>query len=92
MPDLKLPKLPKTDTVRLTIVVPAELHEQLELYAKVYSETYDEPVDLKRLLPHMLTRFLASDRGFQRHVAKLAKKQQSARPEHGHAAANKNDD
>ncbi|RNC97032.1 MAG: DUF2274 domain-containing protein [Oricola sp.] len=92
MPDLKLPKLPKTDTVRLTIALPAELHERLELYAQVYSETYDEPVDLKRLLPHMLERFLTSDRGFQRRVAKLSKKQQSGRPEHGHAATNANDD
>ena len=92
MPDLKLPKLPKTDTVRLTIALPAELHERLELYAQVYSETYDEPVDLKRLLPHMLERFLTSDRGFQRRVAKLNSKRQSARPEHGQAATNENND
>lgn len=75
MPDLKLPKLPKTDTVRLTVALPAELHERLELYAKVYSETYDEPVDLKRLLPHMLARFLTSDRAFQRRVARLSRQQ-----------------
>ena len=73
MPDLKLPKLPKTDTVRLTIVLPAELHERLELYVQVYSETYDEPVDLKRLLPHMLERFLTSDRVFQRRLGKLSR-------------------
>ena len=83
MPDLKLPKLPKTDTVRLTIALPAELHERLELYAQVYSETYDEPADLKRLLPHMLERFLTSDRGFQRRVAKLSKKQQPAHLDDG---------
>lgn len=75
MSDLKLPKLPKADTVRLTITLPAELHERLELYVRVYSETYDEPVDLKRLLPHMLERFLTSDRGFQRRLAKLSRQQ-----------------
>ncbi|MEQ8401557.1 MAG: DUF2274 domain-containing protein [Silicimonas sp.] len=92
MPDLKLSKLPKTDTVRLTIALPAELHERLELYAQVYSETYDEPVDLKRLLPHMLERFLTSDRGFQRHVAKLSRQQQSPLQDHGRAATNGNND
>ena len=92
MPDLKLPKLPKADTVRLTIALPAELHERLELYARVYSETYDEPADLKRLLPHMLERFLTSDRGFQRRVAKLSKKQQPGRQDQYQAARNENDD
>lgn len=90
MPDLKLPKLPKTDTVRLTIAIPAELHERLELYVRVYSETYDESVDLKRLLPHMLERFLTSDRGFQRRVAKLSRQQQTKPSEHDHT--DKNDD
>ena len=91
MPELRLPKLPKADTVRLTIAMPAELHERLELYARVYSETYDEPADLKRLLPHMLERFLSSDRGFQRRVAKLSNKQDSARLEHGGDAPNEVD-
>ena len=91
MPDLKLPKLPKTDTVRLTITLPHELHERLELYARIYSETYDDPVDLKRLLPHMLERFLASDRGFQRRVARLPKKHQPGRQDHDQAAMSVNE-
>ena len=92
MPDLKLPKLPKTDTVRLTIALPAELHERLELYAQVYSETYDEPVDLKRLLPHMLERFLTSDRGFQRRIAKLSNRPQSSLQENAQTTTDSNRD
>ncbi|MEO1200598.1 MAG: DUF2274 domain-containing protein [Pseudomonadota bacterium] len=85
MPDLKLPKLPKIDTVRLNIVVPTDLYERLELYARIYSETYGEPVDLKRLMPHMLERFLTSDREFQRRMAKLSRQQRSGPPTDGRA-------
>lgn len=42
MPDLKLPKLPKTDSMRLTIILPTDLHRRLELYARVYAEAYDD--------------------------------------------------
>jgi hypothetical protein len=68
------------------------LHDRLELYARVYSETYDEPVDLKRLLPHMLERFLSSDRGFQRRVVKLSKNEAAGSLDHGRDAANEDDD
>jgi hypothetical protein len=64
--DLKLPRLPKTDTVRLTLTLPAALHERLEAYAALYARTYGEQVDIKRLIPAILDRFLTTDRAFAR--------------------------
>lgn len=66
MAGLKLPKLPKTDTVQITVRMPAELHERLEAYVRAYTETYGEAADLRRLIPHMLDAFLASDKAFGR--------------------------
>ena len=77
---------------RPSLALPAELHERLELYAQVYSETYEEPVDLKRLLPHMLERFLTSDRGFQRRLAKLSRQQNPTLPNEVRLAPDENSD
>ncbi|MEM9590105.1 MAG: DUF2274 domain-containing protein [Pseudomonadota bacterium] len=78
MVDLKLHKLPKTETIKLTIVLPAQLFERLEQYADVYSLAYGDTVGIKRLVPHMLDAFLVSDRAFQHHVARDRSKRSSA--------------
>ena len=78
MADLKLHKLPKTETIKLTIVVPAQLLERLEQYADAYALAYGDAVEIKRLVPHMLDAFLAGDRAFQRHVAKDRSRRSSA--------------
>ena len=78
MVDLKLHKLPKTETIKLTIVLPAQLLERLEQYADAYALAYGDTVKIKRLVPHMLDAFLTGDRAFQRHVAKDRSKRSSA--------------
>jgi len=64
MADLKLTKLPDRTPVKLTITVAPELHHALADYATVYNETYGQSEPLAELVPHMLSAFLASDRGF----------------------------
>jgi hypothetical protein len=63
---LRLGPLPKIDTVKLTITLPAEVRAELERYAALHAETYGEPVEAVTLIPHMLEAFMARDRGFRR--------------------------
>lgn len=62
---LRLGPLPKQQAVKLTISVPAQLKDDLERYAAAHSQLYGEKVDAAALIPHMLERFMATDRGFR---------------------------
>lgn len=64
MADLKLAKLPDRTPVKLAIIVTPELHRALSDYATLYNEAYGQSEPLTELVPHMLSAFLASDRGF----------------------------
>ena len=64
MADLKLGRLPKQGTVRITIVLPETLKEELDAYAAEHSRLY-EPVDTAALIPHMLEVFIRTDRGWR---------------------------
>ncbi|MBB5215699.1 MULTISPECIES: DUF2274 domain-containing protein [Alcaligenaceae] len=63
---LRLGPLPTTTTVKLTFTCPVSLKAELERYAAQHAQTYGEAVDAVTLIPHMLERFMASDRGFKR--------------------------
>lgn len=63
---LRLGPLPKAETVRLTVVLPAAVKADLDCYAKLYASTYGEQVDAAALLPHMLATFMDRDRAFRR--------------------------
>lgn len=63
---LRLGPLPKTENVKLTFACPASLKADLDRYAALYAQTYGETVEAVTLIPHMLERFMASDRGFKR--------------------------
>ena len=63
---LRLGRLPKTETVKLTIVLTTALKVDLERYATLHAQTYGEPVDAVTLIPHMLESFIARDRGFKK--------------------------
>jgi hypothetical protein len=63
---LRLGPLPKTDTVKLTIVLPMTLKAELDRYAALHGELYGESVDGGALIPHMLEAFMARDRAFKR--------------------------
>lgn len=64
MPGLRIGRLPKVGVVRMTIILPEPLKEELDQYAAEYSRLY-EPVDTAVLIPHMLEAFVRSDRGWQ---------------------------
>jgi hypothetical protein len=62
--DLKLGRLPKQTTAKVTIVLPELLKEELDAYAAEHSRLY-EPVETAALIPHMLEAFLRADRGWR---------------------------
>lgn len=66
MSTLRLGPLPKNETVRLTIALPAQVKADLDRYAQLYGETYGDAVDPAALAAHMITAFMERDRGFRR--------------------------
>ncbi|MER9115697.1 DUF2274 domain-containing protein [Mesorhizobium sp. M0954] len=77
MPDLRLGRLPKVGVVRMTIILPEPLKEELDQYAAEHSRLYD-PVDTAALIPHMLEAFVGSDRGWRSRKAKTGRARQRA--------------
>ncbi|CAM5394361.1 DUF2274 domain-containing protein [Alcaligenes faecalis] len=63
---LRLGPLPRRENVKITISISAQLRNELERYAAAHSQLYGEKVDAVALIPHMLERFVATDRGFRR--------------------------
>lgn len=63
---LKLGALPDEAPVRLTLTVPAAVHRDLVAYAELHARETGQACEPVRLIPHMLARFMASDRGFTR--------------------------
>lgn len=63
---LRLGPLPKSETVKLTFVCPADLKADLDRYAALHAQTYGESVDALILIPHMLETFMARDREFRK--------------------------
>ncbi|PQA50127.1 DUF2274 domain-containing protein [Amnimonas aquatica] len=66
MTTLRLGPLPKTEAVKLTIMLTTELKQQLDRYAELHSQTWGDAVDATALIPHMLEAFMARDRGFKK--------------------------
>ncbi len=64
MADLKLGRLPKQGTVRLTIVLSEPFKEELDAYAAEHGKLY-EPIETTALIPHMLEAFIRTDRGWR---------------------------
>ena len=63
---LRLGPLPKTESVRLTITLPAAVKSDLDRYAELLAQEHGESVDAVALVPHMLAAFMDRDRGFRR--------------------------
>ena len=78
MIDLKLGRLPKQGTVRITIVLPEPLKEELDAYAAEHSRLY-EPVETAALIPHMLEVFIRTDRGWRSRRKRTKQAQSSQR-------------
>jgi hypothetical protein len=64
MPKLKLGAIPDDKPVRLTVTLTAELHALLVEYAEAHEKAFDRKVALEKLVPHMLERFIRTDRAF----------------------------
>ena len=64
MSKLKLGPLADDKPVRLTIELPAATHRDLVAYAEVLSRESGQEVEPGKLVTPMLTRFMATDRGF----------------------------
>ena len=67
MTKLKLGPLADDRPVKLTVELPAAVHRDLAAYAAALAaETGGESIPPEKLVSPMLTKFMASDRGFSR--------------------------
>ncbi|MDA8520199.1 DUF2274 domain-containing protein [Acidovorax sp. NCPPB 4044] len=67
---LRLGPLPQTDSVKLTFACSASLKGDLDQYAALLAQEYGVPVDIGALISHMLSTFIAKDRGFRSQKAR----------------------
>lgn len=63
---LRLGPLPRSEVVRLTVVLPASVRADLDRYAELYGAAYGAAVDAAALVPHMLAAFMERDRVFRK--------------------------
>lgn len=63
---LRLGPLPRSEMVRLTVVLPAWVKADLDRYAELFGAAYGEAVDAAALVPHMIAAFMDRDRGFRK--------------------------
>jgi hypothetical protein len=71
---LRLGPLPSTGTVKLTFACSIELKTELDRYAAVFAQVYNEKsVDPVTLIPHMLEAFMARDRAFKKNATTTVK-------------------
>jgi hypothetical protein len=61
---LKLSEIFDEKPVRLTVELPAAVHRDLVVYTEVFSQESGQSVDLVKLVPAMLARFMSTDRAF----------------------------
>jgi len=62
---LKLGALEDDKPVKITVELPAAVHRELLAYAEVLAQETGRPVsDPVKLIPPMIARFMATDRGF----------------------------
>lgn len=65
MAKLKLGALEDDKPVKITVELPAAVHRELRAYAEVLAQETGKPVsDPVKLIPPMIERFMATDRGF----------------------------
>ena len=65
MAKLKLGALEDDKPVKISVELPAAVHRELRAYAEVLAQETGKPVsDPVKLIPPMIERFMATDRGF----------------------------
>lgn len=67
MTKLKLGRITESKALKVTIELPAQLHEDLTAYAEVLGREQGEAInDPIKLIVPMIKRFIATDRAFSR--------------------------
>ena len=66
MPKLRIGALLDDKPVKVTTELPASVHRDLVAYAQVLASESGQNIDPAKLIAPMLTRFMATDRGFAR--------------------------
>ena len=66
MKKLKLSAIPDDKPVKLTIELPAAVHHDLVAYGEVLGQETGKSVEVVKLIPAMLARFMSTDRAFLR--------------------------
>ena len=67
MAKLRLAALPEEKPVKHTITLPGAINRDLQAYAELMGrESGNGPVEIEKLIPRMIERFMATDRGFAR--------------------------
>ena len=61
---LRLRPIADDKPVKLMVELPASLHADLALYARLLADAGDAPIEPGRLIVPMLQRFIAADRAF----------------------------
>ena len=61
---LKLSAIPDDKPVKLTIELPAAVHRDLVAYSEVLGRETGKSVEMVKLIPAMLARFMSTDRAF----------------------------
>ena len=63
---LKLSEIPDDKPVKLTIELPASVHRDLVAYSEALGRETGKSVEVAKLIPAMLARFMSTDRAFLR--------------------------
>ena len=66
MPRLKLTAIPDDKPVKLTVTFTGEQHRVLAAYAEAVSAETGRKIEPDKLVPHIVARFIATDRAFAR--------------------------
>lgn len=67
MTKLKLGAIPDDRPVKVTVELPATVHQDLVAYAEILARETGQPAaDPAKLIAPMVARFMATDRGFAR--------------------------
>jgi hypothetical protein len=64
MSKLKLAAIPDDKPVKITSTLPAAVHRDLVVYAELVGRENGKAVEVTKLVPLMLARFMATDRAF----------------------------
>lgn len=81
MPRIAIPKVrDDRKPVEYRIKLAPEVDDQLQLYCRLYTQTYGQQVEARDLLEPIVRRFLENDRGFKRFKRQQAQSQAPSKP------------